>query len=115
MYTNMDQATLEIIVRHRPEFAGKSLEEVRAALKIQYPPKTIGNHGDTLLSSHCRANPSLVRKGPKRAIDCAQRPIAISVIVCETLFVLPTQFQASALRRRATLITGHVTQPQAEQ
>ncbi|MBX9772920.1 MAG: hypothetical protein K2Y71_00800 [Xanthobacteraceae bacterium] len=38
-HPDMDEETLQIIVRHRPEFAGKTLDECRAILRALYPGK----------------------------------------------------------------------------
>ena len=38
--SELERETLEIIMRHRPEFAGKTLEECREILAAQYPRKT---------------------------------------------------------------------------
>jgi hypothetical protein len=34
---DLEDETLAIIVRHRPELAGKSLEECRDILRVEYP------------------------------------------------------------------------------
>ena len=43
---DLEEETLAIIVRHRPELAGKSLEECRDILRSEYPEHGAHQHRD---------------------------------------------------------------------
>jgi hypothetical protein len=38
---DLEDETLAIILRHRPDLAGKSLEECRDILRLEYPPQGV--------------------------------------------------------------------------